>query len=94
MENKKPSHIWIDDKDVYFDYLIVKTDYCEAIFTPYGDVAHCWQSAVRYNKDGKYGEWNKTNIAKHCEELESMLKIADETIAFLNGDVVYHSTRK
>ncbi len=88
---KKPSYIWLNNTDIYFDVLIVKTDYCEAIFTPYGDESHCVQTAVRYNKDGKYGEWNRTNITKHCNELESMLALAEEILVLKDGMVAFHS---
>ena len=90
---KSPSYIWLNNTDIYFDVLIVKTDYCEAIFTPYGDGAHCVQTAVRYNKDGKYGEWNATSIAKHCDELDGMLKIADEITAVKDGKVAFHEVK-
>lgn len=90
---KSPSYIWLNNTDIYFDVLIVKTDYCEAIFTPYGDVAHCVQTAVRHNKDGKYGEWNATCIAKHCDELRSMLMLADEITAIKDGKVAFHEVK-
>lgn len=89
----KSSYIWVNETDVYFDVLIVKTDYCEAIFTPYGDVSHCIQTAVRYSKDGNYGEWNATSIVKHNGELDSMLKIADEITAIKDGKVAFHEVK-
>ena len=89
----KSSYIWVNETDVYFDVLIVKTDYCEAIFTPYGDVSHCIQTAVRYSKDGNYGEWNTTSIVKHNGELDSMLKIADEITAIKDGKVAFHEVK-
>lgn len=88
-----PSSIFVNDKTHYFDVLIVKTDYCEAIFTPYGDGAHCWQTAVRYNKDGKYGEWNATSIVKHNGELDSMIALADEITAIKDGKVAFHEVK-
>ena len=90
---KSPSYIFVNHKPHYFDVLIVKTDYCEAVFTPYGDGAHCIQTAVRYSKDGNYGEWNATNIAKHNGELDGMLKIAEEITAIKDGKVVFHEVR-
>ena len=89
---KSPSYIWLNNTDIYFDVLIVKTDYCEAIFTPYGDVSHCVQTAVRY-KDHQYGEWSATNIAKHCGELDGMLKIAEEITAIKDGKVAFHEVK-
>ena len=89
----KSSYIWVNETDVYFDVLIVKTDYCEAIFTPYGDVSHCIQTAVRHSKDGNYGEWNATSIVKHNGELDSMLKIADEITAIKDGKVAFHEVK-
>lgn len=90
-ENYRASYIYKDGEDIYFDFLIVRTDICEATFVAYGDVYHVMQTSIRHvNADGTLTPWEQTAYAKHIGEVQPLLRVAKEVTAFHNGRMAWH----